>query len=97
DTPTPAEVGKVAGNQPFQSMSCLTRCGPSERFCSIAWDKTVAWCSYTVTRRPLAALTYEALVAALEGLGVEFCGGTEDDGDRLSGSTQYGYDLVRRR
>jgi sulfatase maturation enzyme AslB (radical SAM superfamily) len=95
DTPTPEEIGRVAGKRPFQSMSCLTKCGPSPRFCSIAWDKTVAWCSYTVTRRPLAALTYEALVAALDGLGLEFCGGTED-GERLPGSTFLGHDLVRR-
>jgi sulfatase maturation enzyme AslB (radical SAM superfamily) len=96
DTPTPAEVGEVAGNQPFQSMSCLTKCGPSERFCSIAWDKTVAWCSYTVTRRPLAALTYEALTAALDGLGLEFCGGTED-GERLSLRALDGHTLARHR
>ncbi|HEY7152717.1 MAG TPA: radical SAM protein [Gemmataceae bacterium] len=74
DTPTPAEVAAVAGAQPFQSMTCLTMCGRSPRFCSIGWDKTVAWCSYTRTRRPLQALTYEGLNAALDGLGLEFCG-----------------------
>jgi MoaA/NifB/PqqE/SkfB family radical SAM enzyme len=78
DTPTPAEVAAVAGGRPFQSMTCLTACGKSPRFCSIGWDKTVAWCSYTRTRAPLASLTYEALEGALTGLGLEFCGGTDD-------------------
>jgi MoaA/NifB/PqqE/SkfB family radical SAM enzyme len=78
DTPTPAEVEVVAGRQPFQSMSCLTACAKSPRFCSVAWDKTVAWCSYTVTRAPLPELTYSGLEAALDGLGLTFCGGTAD-------------------
>jgi hypothetical protein len=77
DTPTPSEVAAVAGGQPFQSMTCLTACGRSPRFCSIGWDKTVAWCSYTRTRRLLPALTYEGLQAALNGLGLEFCGGSD--------------------
>ncbi|HYT88822.1 MAG TPA: radical SAM protein [Gemmataceae bacterium] len=80
DTPTPDEVGQVAGG-PFQSMSCLMGCARSPRFCSIGLDRTVAWCSYTVTRRPLAELTYRALTAALDGLGLQFCGGTEDGQD----------------
>lgn len=77
DTPTPAEVAAIAGSQPFQSMTCLVQCGRSPRFCSIGWDKTVAWCSYTRTRRQLPALTYEGLNTALNGLGLEFCGGIE--------------------
>ncbi len=77
DTPTPAEVATVAGGQPFQSMTCLVQCGCSPRFCSIGWDKTVAWCSYTRTRRLLPTLTYAGLNAALHGLDLEFCGGTE--------------------
>jgi sulfatase maturation enzyme AslB (radical SAM superfamily) len=78
DTPTPAELAEVAGNAPFQSMTCLTKCAPSPRFASVGWDKTVAWCSYTVSRRPLPSLTHAGLTAALSGLGLEFCGGTED-------------------
>lgn len=78
DTPTPAEVAAVAGGKPFQSMTCLTACGRSPRFCSIGWDKTVAWCSYTRTRRLLQELTYEGLIMALSGLGLAFCGGTAD-------------------
>src|SRR5579871_6114417 len=78
DTPTPAEVAAVAGSQPFQSMTCLMQCERSPRFCSIGWDKTVAWCSYTRTRAVLAALSYDGLKAALNGLGLEFCGGTDE-------------------
>jgi sulfatase maturation enzyme AslB (radical SAM superfamily) len=77
DTPTPREIAAVAGDQPFQSMSCLTACARSPRFCSIGWDQTAAWCSYTVTRRPLPSLTFAGLEAALDGLGLEFCGGTD--------------------
>jgi hypothetical protein len=76
DTPTPEEVAVVAGRLPFQSMSCLSGCARSPRFCSIGWDRTVAWCSYTRTRRVLPELSYAGLAAALEGLGLEFCGGT---------------------
>ncbi|MGE3804940.1 MAG: radical SAM protein [Gemmataceae bacterium] len=78
DTPSPDEMGQVAGGSQFQSMSCLMQCGPSPRFCSIGHDRSVAWCSYTKTRRKLAALSHAALTAALDGLGLEFCGGNDD-------------------
>lgn len=78
DTPTPRQVATVAGDKPFQSMSCLSRCAASPRFCSIGWDQTVAWCSYTSSRAQLKALSYEALCSALTDLGLEFCGGTEE-------------------
>jgi hypothetical protein len=58
--------------------SFTTKCGLSPRFASIGWDKSVAWCSYTATRRRLPALTFAGLIAAMDGLGLEFCGGTED-------------------
>jgi hypothetical protein len=74
DTPRADEVARVAGG-PFQSMSCLRACGRSPRFASIAADRTVAWCSYTLTRRPLAALTHAALIASLDGLGLASCDG----------------------
>ena len=77
DTPTPAEMGRVAGGDKFQSMSCLMACANSPRFCSIGWDRTVAWCSYTETRRKLTELTYSALITSLDGLGLTFCGGTD--------------------
>lgn len=99
DTPSAAEVAQVAGGSAFQSMTCLTACGKSPRFCAVAWDKTVAWCSYTRERRPLESLTHAALTTALAALGVTFCGGN-DDGEAsirpgLSGGTQHGRDLVR--
>lgn len=77
DTPTPEEMAVVAGNEPFQSMTCLTKCAPSSRFCSIAWDRQVAWCSYTSSRRTLTELTFAGLMNTVDGLGLEFCGGTE--------------------
>jgi MoaA/NifB/PqqE/SkfB family radical SAM enzyme len=77
DTPTPAEVARVAGGK-FQSTSCLMGCAKSLGFCSIGWDRKVAWCSYTETRVPLPELTYRGLTASLDGLGLKFCGGTED-------------------
>ena len=78
DTPTPDELAEVAGRTPFQSMTCLTQCGPSPRFVSIGWDKTVAWCSYTTSRHALPELSHQGLSRALTGLGLEFCGGIED-------------------
>ena len=74
DTPTPKQIAQVAGGKPFQSMSCLTSCKNSPRFCSISWDKQVAWCSYTTARRPLPALTASALEMALQELPLIFCG-----------------------
>lgn len=73
DTPSADELGRVAGSRRFQSMSCLLACGRSPRFVAIAWDKHVAWCSYTRSRRPLARLTHAALLAALDGLGLDPC------------------------
>lgn len=78
DTPSPKEIAWVANGQPFQSMSCLMACKSSPRFCAISWDKQVAWCSYTVARRPLPALTANALELALQELPLVFCGGNQD-------------------
>jgi MoaA/NifB/PqqE/SkfB family radical SAM enzyme len=77
DTPTPDELAAVAGRARFQSMTCLMACARSPRFAAIDWKKTVAWCSYTEARRPLAEPTFRALEAALDGLGLVFCGGTD--------------------
>jgi hypothetical protein len=76
DTPSPEDVAKVAGAR-FQSMSCLMKCEKSARFCSIGWDRSVGWCSYTRARNRLREPTFAALKNALDGLGLEFCG---DDG-----------------
>lgn len=73
DTPAPAEVAQVAGNQPFQSMTCINACGTSPRFCSVGWDKRVAWCSYTTERRLLPSLDAVGLEQAMEGLGLVEC------------------------
>lgn len=74
DTPTPEELAQVAGKQPFQSMSCLSKCKASPRFCSVSVDKTIAWCSYTKARRRLSSNTYAAACQALADLNLEFCG-----------------------
>jgi sulfatase maturation enzyme AslB (radical SAM superfamily) len=71
--PTPEDVAWVAGGQPFQATSCLTRCSPSPRFVSIDCNKEVGWCSYTQERRRLAELTWRALCNALAGLGLKSC------------------------
>lgn len=100
DTPSADEIARVAGGRPFQSMTCLTACAKSPRFCAVAWNKTVAWCSYTASRRPLESLTHAALVRALADLDVIFCGGTNDAAAplvRLSRRPQYGHDVVRGR
>lgn len=96
DTPSPAEVARVAGGtQRFQSMTCLAACAKSERFCSVAADASVAWCSYTTTRRKLAARTHAALLAALDGLGLDFCGGAHGGLVRLSRRALDGHGVVR--
>jgi molybdenum cofactor biosynthesis enzyme MoaA len=79
DTPTPEEIATVASSTKFQSMSCLLTCARSPRFVSVGWDKTIAWCSYTRTRAALKTLTWAGLEEAMNGLGLEFCGGTEDE------------------
>ena len=78
DTPPAQEIATVAGGQPFQSMSCLVTCHRSPRFCAIAWDKKVAWCSYTRARRPLLELTARGLETALMDLPLVFCGEREE-------------------
>ena len=75
ETPTPDELAVVAGRMPFQSMSCMLQCAASPRFAAIGWDRRVAWCSYTASRRPLSSLDYDGLCAALKGLQLQTCGG----------------------
>jgi sulfatase maturation enzyme AslB (radical SAM superfamily) len=72
DVPSPQDVAHVAAG-PFQSTTCLARCHASPRFVSLSARRTIAWCSYTVERRTLAAPTHAALVAALDGLGLVDC------------------------
>jgi molybdenum cofactor biosynthesis enzyme MoaA len=84
DTPTARDLARVAGSERFQSMSCLLGCATSSRFCAIGWDRTVAHCSYTGARRPLESATFAGLMRALDGLTLDFCGGTDDGLVRLS-------------
>ena len=72
DTPSARELAALAGG-PFQSMSCVQRCGVSPRFCSIGWDQKVAWCSYTTSRAAPPSLSYAGLVQALAGLDLRPC------------------------
>jgi hypothetical protein len=74
DTPTPRQLSMVTGGERFASMTCLSGCGRSPRFASIGADQTVAWCSYTQTRRRLPSLDHGGLMQALDGLGLAFCG-----------------------
>jgi len=74
DTPSPEEVAQVAG-EAFLSMTCLSDCTVSERFCSIAADKSVAWCSYTSERKQLAEPTYAEMMQALNSLDLAYCSG----------------------
>jgi hypothetical protein len=67
DTPSPKELAEVAGGSRFQSVTCLTRCGASHRFASLGWDKRIAWCSYTNSRRAITEYSHRGLVAALQG------------------------------
>lgn len=78
--PTPKDLAIVAGGS-FQSTTCLQRCGKSPRFVSIDATKQVAWCSYTKSRRRLAALTYDGLRTALDGLGLSCCSKQEGSDD----------------
>jgi len=73
DTPTPKELATVAGTSRFQSMTCLLGCSASPRFASVGWDKQVAWCSYTSSRRPMPSLDFDGLMRGLTGLGLATC------------------------
>lgn len=72
DTPSAEDIASIAGAK-FQSMTCLSACGRSPRFVSIGADKTVAWCSYTVSRRRLERPTYVSMLRALRGLDLVPC------------------------
>ena len=78
DTPSPEQMRDVAGQQPFQSMTCLKTCGKSKRFCSVGWDKSVAWCSYTTSHHRLATLDHRGIVETLSNLDLIFCGGIDE-------------------
>lgn len=65
NTPSAADLGRVAGNQPFQSPSCLLGCKRPTNFCSVSWDKKVNSCSYAPGKAELKTLDYVGLIEAL--------------------------------
>lgn len=73
DTPSPRELARVAGDDRFQSMTCLLACAASPRFAAIDWAKRVAWCSYTESRRAMPSNDYAGLLKALLGLDLKTC------------------------
>ncbi len=72
-SPHPDELGQASGGRRFLSTTCLTGCARSPRFCSVRWDRTVAWCSYTPARAALRAPTHAALLEALDKAGHAPC------------------------
>lgn len=68
------DILSVTEGQNFQSMSCLTKCNKSPRFCAIGWDKMVSWCSYTSSRNSLNSLNAKGLAQALDNLELIYCG-----------------------
>jgi hypothetical protein len=81
DTPTPTQLAAVAGNLPFQSMTCLSACGPSPRFASLDSHGRIAWCSYTRSRHPLRSFTHAGLLEAMQELGLAYCGDPDPQAD----------------
>lgn len=75
DTPTPSDVAIVAGNEPFQSPSCLLGCSHTGTFASVSWDKKANWCSFAGGKQPLRDATYAALIAALSAVRFTICDG----------------------
>jgi hypothetical protein len=54
-------------------MTCLLGCAASPRFASLGWDRRVAWCSYTGSRRAIEVPTFAGLIRALDGLPLATC------------------------
>ena len=71
--PTPQQVLEAAGNEPFQSPSCLVDCRPSERFCSLSWDKQVNFCSYSPSKATLQEISYNGIINALDSINFKTC------------------------
>lgn len=65
NTPTPKQLASVAGDQPFQSPSCLLKCHRPANFCSVSWDKKVNSCSFAGGKARLSSLDYNGLEEAL--------------------------------
>ena len=71
--PTPQQILEVANNEPFQSPSCLIFCKPSERFCSLSWDKKVNFCSYSPSKAVLQEISHNGIINALYSINFKSC------------------------
>jgi organic radical activating enzyme len=73
EQPTVQQLSEVAGGKPFQSTSCLIGCRPSERFCSLSWDKKANFCSYSPSKAPLIEISYNGIINALNSITFKNC------------------------
>lgn len=71
--PTPQQIAEIAGDEPFQSPSCLTACRPSQRFCSLSWDRRVNFCSYSPSKAALREISYQGITDALNSITFKSC------------------------
>ena len=71
--PTPQQILEVAGNEAFQSPSCLMACRQSERFCSLSWDKRVNFCSYSPSKVSLQEFSYRGIINVLDSINFKSC------------------------
>lgn len=74
DAPSPKDLLKVAGNQPFQSASCLTGCRMPANFVSVSWDKKASRCSFSKSKKKLASLTFQGMIDAISSEEFVGCG-----------------------
>lgn len=73
NTPSPKELAQVAGNEAFQSPSCLLGCKRPVNFASVSWDKRVNSCSFAGGKEPLKSLNYNGLMNALKAVRFTSC------------------------
>ena len=71
--PTPQQILEVSDNEMFQAPSCLVFCKPSERFCSLSWDKKVNFCSYSPSKVVLQEISYNGIINALHSIDFKSC------------------------
>ena len=73
NTPIPNDLANITGGEPFQSPSCLLKCGYAGNFCSVSWDKKVNWCSFAGGKSKLEELTFDGLMKALSKVAFSSC------------------------
>ena len=71
--PTAQQMAEVAGTEPFQAPSCLSTCRPSERFCSLSWNKQVNFCSYSPSKATIREFSYNGIINALNTINFKSC------------------------